>query len=165
MKEFSEKSDVFAFGVTMWEIVQGKRPWAESETLDVAIRVCSGERMALPSSSLTISIAPLIGKCWAHLEGDRPSMQEVFSSVDTTWRDFGGHLEPDPSGGVATLIKGEAFLRPRGQGQRHVTNGGGGQFLASAVELPEEPSFILPVEDGSDEKVETEPGYVDWKPL
>lgn len=42
---YSEASDAFSFGVVLYEMLSRRPPWEGHENLDVAYRVCSGERM------------------------------------------------------------------------------------------------------------------------
>ena len=51
-KCYSEASDVFSFGVVLYEMFAQRTPWDGHETLDVAFRVCSGERMPIPPTVL-----------------------------------------------------------------------------------------------------------------
>lgn len=44
---YSEASDAFSFGVVLYEMFARSPPWEGHENLDVAFRVCSGERMAV----------------------------------------------------------------------------------------------------------------------
>lgn len=49
-KKYSEYSDVFSYGVVLYEMFTQQMPWDGYDTLDVAIRVCSGERMKIPEN-------------------------------------------------------------------------------------------------------------------
>lgn len=44
---YSEASDAFSFGVVLYEMFARRAPWERHENLDVAFRVCSGERMTV----------------------------------------------------------------------------------------------------------------------
>ena len=44
---YSEASDAFSFGVVLYEMFARSPPWEGNENLDVAFRVCSGERMTV----------------------------------------------------------------------------------------------------------------------
>lgn len=44
---YSEASDAFSFGVVLYEMFTRRPPWDGHENLDVAFRVCSGERMTV----------------------------------------------------------------------------------------------------------------------
>lgn len=47
----SSQSDVFAFGVTLWEMWEhGAAPWSVFSDMDVAMMVQSGERLERPDS-------------------------------------------------------------------------------------------------------------------
>lgn len=79
-KIFSESSDVFSFGVVMYEIFVHKVPWHEYNTLDVAIRVCSGERMEIPSH-IPHQICGVMKACWMHDSEKRPSFPAILSDL------------------------------------------------------------------------------------
>jgi serine/threonine protein kinase len=148
-RRFSEKSDVFGFGVTMWEIISGKRPWSGSDSIDVVVRVCNRERMKLPHCQ-DHRMLELIERCWKHSDYERPSMKQVLNLVDKSWRDSGGHLSSDPYGGLANLIKnGAAF-----QHDANVTEN-------SMVEegITPKRSFIL---TGDDKPQQDADGYVQF---
>ena len=51
-KCYSEASDVFSFGFVLYEMFARATPWEGHETLDVAFRVCSNERMPIPPTVL-----------------------------------------------------------------------------------------------------------------
>lgn len=49
---YSEASDAFSFGVVLYEMFARNPPWDGHENLDVAFRVCSGERMTVSGRSI-----------------------------------------------------------------------------------------------------------------
>jgi len=83
-KEYSERSDVFSFGVVLWEMSARAVPWGGLENLDVAFRVCSGERLIPPGSGngeLDPAITELMHCCWSHDPTSRPSMQSIIETL------------------------------------------------------------------------------------
>ena len=48
-RRYSEASDVFAFGVLLYEMAAQRSPWQGRNNLDVVVKVCSGERMKIPT--------------------------------------------------------------------------------------------------------------------
>jgi len=82
---FSEKSDVWAFGVLLWEI------WSEcqlsffqiSNDDDVIQHVCV-DKMVLkrPVGSCGDDVYELMVKCWAYKAKDRPSFDEIKEQLD-----------------------------------------------------------------------------------
>jgi serine/threonine protein kinase len=60
----SSKSDVFSFGVVMWEIFSfGTIPYPAFTNEQVVEKVSQGYRMA-PSPNMPRDVAQLMGKCW-----------------------------------------------------------------------------------------------------
>ncbi|KAH9256510.1 hypothetical protein BASA81_005425 [Batrachochytrium salamandrivorans] len=100
-RKFSEKSDVFSFGVTMFEIIARERPWALKDSMDVVFRVCSGERMNIRHlAPWDQSMQQIMIRCWAQTPEQRPSMKEVLEWVEVAWRNAGGDVAVDPTGGI-----------------------------------------------------------------
>lgn len=100
-RKFSEKSDVFSFGVTMFEIIARERPWALKDSMDVVFRVCSGERMSIRHlAPWDQSMQQIMIRCWAQTPEQRPSMKEVLEWVEVAWRNAGGDVAVDPTGGI-----------------------------------------------------------------
>jgi serine/threonine protein kinase len=107
-KKYSYKSDVFSFGVTLWEMLTGTQPWEGLDHFDVMLRVFHGERLAIPHD-LPVPLQELLAACWQHEPSARPDMVQVherlckvlddIASSDPhapTWRDLGA-AHPDTS--------------------------------------------------------------------
>nr|UDO46925.1 ser/thr kinase [Pandoravirus massiliensis] len=79
---YSEKVDVYSFGIVMWEVVTRRRPFADRGFADVALAVLDGVRPAIPSSCPS-DLAKLMTACWDADPDARPSMEEVVARLDT----------------------------------------------------------------------------------
>lgn len=73
---YSKSSDVFAFGVLLFEIFACEAPWKGVANLAVANKVMQGERMHLPSS-IPSKVRRLIRPCWEQQPNERPKMTEL----------------------------------------------------------------------------------------
>ncbi|XP_078429220.1 putative serine/threonine-protein kinase SIS8 isoform X2 [Wolffia australiana] len=74
---FSEKCDLFSFGVIMWELCTFRRPWEGISPVQVIHLVANeGMRLEIPEGPL----GKLISDCWAEPE-ERPSCQEILSRL------------------------------------------------------------------------------------
>eukprot|EP00752_Nemacystus_decipiens_P002890 g2689.t1 len=80
---YSEASDAFSFGVVLYEMFARSPPWEGHENLDVAFRVCSGERLTVPDR-VDAPIAELMSKCW----GGNPRRRPEFASILTALTEF-----------------------------------------------------------------------------
>ncbi len=78
---FGPPSDVYALGVTLWEIVLGKSPWCEELHRDgpafVARAVISGRRPPLPKRQVPAPLRSILRRCWAQEPSKRPTAREV----------------------------------------------------------------------------------------
>ncbi|KAG8895894.1 hypothetical protein FRB99_000290 [Tulasnella sp. 403] len=86
----SEKSDVYAFGMTIYEILSGNVPFHQSKSVPVLIRtvINKGELPPLEPAHSTsgISYEPMwtvAQRCWTKLPDERPTMAEVVEMLDT----------------------------------------------------------------------------------
>ncbi|AJF96760.1 ser/thr kinase [Pandoravirus inopinatum] len=78
---YSEKVDVYSFGIVMWEVVTRRRPFADRGFADVALAVLDGMRPTIPTACPP-DLADLMAACWDADPDARPSMGEVVSRLD-----------------------------------------------------------------------------------
>jgi serine/threonine protein kinase len=80
---YSQASDVFAFGVLLYEIFAREQPWRGVANVNVMNAVSNGERMTPPKSA-PAHCAQLMLQCWAHDPKERPAMTRVTQILDTS---------------------------------------------------------------------------------
>ncbi|XP_019423487.1 PREDICTED: serine/threonine-protein kinase EDR1-like isoform X1 [Lupinus angustifolius] len=74
---FTEKCDIFSFGVIMWELCTLSRPWEGVPPERVVYSVANeGSRLEIPEGPL----GRLISECWAEPQ-ERPSCEEILSRL------------------------------------------------------------------------------------
>jgi len=77
-KHYSKKSDIFSYGVVLYEIVAREEPWKGVAPGAVAYKVISGERLSIPSSSPPV-LTQIMESCWSHNPQDRPEFLEIVN--------------------------------------------------------------------------------------
>lgn len=81
-KKYSEASDIFSFGVVLYEIFFQEMPWKGLDTVDVVIAVCGGERMPIsPSENVPQVIIDLMSACWSHDPDARPQLTSIIPTL------------------------------------------------------------------------------------
>ena len=111
-----EKSDVFSFGVILYELVTGREPWEELNPMQVVGVVgFNGQRMDLPPD-LDPGVTALITACWADKPADRPSFSQILATL-TTWSE----LRP-----TAEVMERQAAAARARQARQQGGGGGGG---------------------------------------
>jgi serine/threonine protein kinase len=85
---YSEKSDVWAFGVVCWEILtSGNIPYFEIDEIRIVTHVCNGGRLLRSqiTGECPAALWALVVSCWGTLPKDRPTFSElVFSFGNIT---------------------------------------------------------------------------------
>jgi L1 cell adhesion molecule len=89
---FTHKSDVWAFGVTVWELLNyGGRPYENVHARDVPDLLDKGERLPQPPIC-TIDVYMIMIKCWMLDADSRPSFKELSDEFAKMARDPGRFL-------------------------------------------------------------------------
>ena len=89
-KQFSSKSDVWMFGVTLWEMYTfGQEPWIGLNGAEILRKIDhEGERLSQPASC-SDALYDLLKQCWQALPSDRPSFDALSSLLfDSRPREF-----------------------------------------------------------------------------
>ncbi|GMI31957.1 hypothetical protein TeGR_g13568, partial [Tetraparma gracilis] len=94
---FTEKCDVYSYGVSLWEIWTGKVPFEGLKLGQLIKKVCY-EKKRPSTDGLDVGMKKLVEKCWAHDPDERPNFEEIKEELRTLVPD---HIEkPDGSGGA-----------------------------------------------------------------
>ena len=80
-ERISEKSDVFSFGVVLWEIVMVERPWSSLRPEQVVFAVGGGGQSLHLSSRLQPEVSSLILDCWNPQPHQRPSFASIVERL------------------------------------------------------------------------------------
>jgi serine/threonine protein kinase len=109
----NEKSDIYSYGIILYELMTLKVPWEGSNAMQVVGAVAfQDKRLKVPEGTHP-KIAELMTQCWLQTPGERPSFEQILSVL----RD---------------VIKEMPVQQPRSikQGTSGSTTGGGGAGVA-----------------------------------
>jgi len=87
-----KSSDVFAFGVILWEFVSLDIPWRESTTLRIISAIHTGQRLVVPSEMEVCGLegqklagydkyVALLEQCWAQDKMVRPDFKTITAAL------------------------------------------------------------------------------------
>jgi len=80
-QEYSTKSDVWAFGITVIEIMTSSLPYPGELPVNVASKVVSGFRLT-PPSDRPKELAEILVKCWQTEPSNRPEFTEIYDELN-----------------------------------------------------------------------------------
>ncbi|KAF2307585.1 hypothetical protein GH714_029938 [Hevea brasiliensis] len=77
----NEKSDIYSFGVILWELATLQQPWSNLNPAQVVAAVgFKGKRLEIPRD-LNHQVANMIEACWANEPWKRPSFTTIMESL------------------------------------------------------------------------------------
>nr|XP_033805028.1 cytoplasmic tyrosine-protein kinase BMX isoform X2 [Geotrypetes seraphini] len=84
---FSSKSDVWAFGILMWEVFSlGKQPYELYDNPQVVEKISQGYRLYRPQLS-SEGIYEIMYSCWHELPEQRPTFHQLRSQIESVQDD------------------------------------------------------------------------------
>jgi len=95
-RQFTSKSDVWSFGITMWEIFEfGSIPYPTMSNEDCVAQVMKGYRLPCPESCPE-AVYKVMLSCWAHSPALRPSFKQIYEQLSLTLKELRGVSPNEP---------------------------------------------------------------------
>lgn len=86
-RKFTHRSDVWAFGVTIWELLTfGEKPFEEYDPKDVPLAIEKGARLHQPNH-VTAEVYMVMYSCWLYKPEDRPDFKKLHQEFVNFARD------------------------------------------------------------------------------
>jgi len=87
-KSYTEKVDVYSFGICLWEMVTGEFPFNDLSYDEMRHAVIFENRRPQVPSYCLLELAQLMEQCWQADETGRPTMASILDSLDQMTNDF-----------------------------------------------------------------------------
>jgi len=78
---YDEKSDVFSFGIVLWEMITGSIPFEGMDPIQAGIAVATGKLRPEIPVDCNKDWAAVIQKCWKENPAERPSFDQIMTTL------------------------------------------------------------------------------------
>jgi len=96
-RTFTKKSDVWSFGVVLWEMLARSQPYPDHSPTNAAKAVLTGYRMPIPPDTPP-SLSNMITECWQLKPEDRPDFGELNRRLRELYQELCAAEIGDPLG-------------------------------------------------------------------
>ena len=80
-QSYSKEADVFAYGMILYELIEGIKPFSElKKGASIVLAMSKGERPLFLADTRTFA-AELISKCWEHRPSHRPTFKQILDQM------------------------------------------------------------------------------------
>ncbi|PRP81405.1 hypothetical protein PROFUN_11026 [Planoprotostelium fungivorum] len=101
-RRFSEKSDVYSYAVTIWEILSQKEVYPTMSPVNAAIATSAGNLRPKIEPDMPGPLVELMQNCWEQLPGERPSFRQICNRLRScrpqSFTDDLPEVPPSPKG-------------------------------------------------------------------
>jgi len=109
-KQYTEKADVYAFGIILWEILTRLEPYEDKEPMQIVVEVVNdGLRPTIPDEHKNSPLVPLMKDCWHQDPDQRPAFNII---VDRLQAMFDAEVKEHPLEKDETDDKDEEVAHP-----------------------------------------------------
>ena len=82
-QQFSKQTDVYSFGITIWELLTGQDPYPDVDPVSTAVEVLVKGRRPKLADYMPKAIQKLMEACWQEDPEKRPKFQEIINILET----------------------------------------------------------------------------------
>lgn len=140
-RTFSEKSDVWAYGVLLYELIVGHEPYLNEELLEIAVSIRDTARTPLPMIPKDVHVPKYLMEvmemCFKPAPEDRPTFVDIAKLLEKR-RPSGYHSEPDENDETGIGVDDNAVKRTKSRkGGKKKTDGPDTGVWNESVEMDE----------------------------
>jgi serine/threonine protein kinase len=81
-EKYTERADVYSFGIILWEIMTRREPYEDKEAMQIVLEVVNkGLRPTIPTEFADCPLVPLMRDCWKEEPNHRPVFSVILSRL------------------------------------------------------------------------------------